>query len=613
MRTRYKISLIVVGVIVGIIVGLPLVYLASFQINQILEKSSIPEESFSLISVPKSKHLEFLTSQSWRTHPNPPPMSLFDDHTFYSYFPDGTFLDQGVSDYTIPANLGVFKIIPLSENSGLLFTVNKNKVPQVKPYEIHGNNNMIIGFSYLGGLGTLREIHGEPPIQYLKLLNDDNIENFIPTWFGITGKSWTIVTPEQEEFRQHHPFEIEFSENGVYNMKYSDGCKSKGLFGIIEGFPIGRIHVLQPEEECTSHDYNHGNKYMPIMLKEDQLCLNGVEYSSNLEKTATKDSLQCNSLIDIVYNFDNTGNASQIVESILDAYLSKDIETCDNLPDSENQSPTNSDWKNYCKALIESEPSLCNSISKNTSMSLERKCLENLEKILISNENSYEMCYEQFGTFYTSGDEIRNCFLKFDLTEAPEFYQKLNACVKLNYDSGRSKCLFELALESDEKKVCTILRNQYPVATYGIPNCLAYLNDEEIDRTRVNGEYGIKVSPGETKEIVLHCNTDEYAIKSYAEVQSGDVKLTKNDLVVYDPEKIRGETWIGKTTLEVEAVNNDDVTGRFLSVLHCKKISSEPIDKQISLGIPEDKIQCKEFYELIFNSTDGSPACVKQY
>ena len=473
MRKRYKIPLIIFGVIVGV----PLLILTSIQINQILEKPSMPDESFSLISIPESKHLEFLTSKSWRTNPNHSPMSMFDDHTYYSYFPDGTFLEQGVSDFTIPENRGVFKIMPMSDNSGLLFTVNENKVPQVKPYEIRGENNMFIGFSYLGGLETLRKIHGNPPTEYLELLNDDSIKNFIPTWFGIIGKSWKIVNSEQEEFRHHHPLEIKFYENGIYNMQYSDGCKSKGLFGIIEGFPIGRIHVLQPEEECVSHVHNHGNKYMPIMLKEDQLCLNGVEYYSNPEKTTTKDSLQCNSMIDIVYNFDNTGNASQIVESILDAYLSKDIKTCDNLPTTKNQSPSNSDWKNYCKALIEIEPSLCKSISDNTSMSLERKCLENLEKIMLQTENSYELCYEQYGTFYLSTDQVRNCFLTKDLSNAPEFYKELDVCVNISNEptagvgSERGKCLFELAIKSQQPKVCNMIGNPYTAFTYSTPNC----------------------------------------------------------------------------------------------------------------------------------------------
>jgi len=143
------------------------------------------------------------------------------------------------------------------------------------------------------------------------------------------------------------------------------------------------------------------------------------------------------------------------------------------------------------------------------------------------------------------------------------------------------------------------------------PSFQEILTSLQVSSDRTISKYEIQVPPGETKEITLHCNPDEYATSAQTKVTSGDLKFLGSELVVYDPEKIRGELWRGKTTLETGAVNNGNQTGTFFAIVHCKKISSESLDKQISLGVSSNKQSCKQNFELIFKSTDDSPACVK--
>ena len=617
MKKRYKIPI----VILGIIVGLPLLFIVSIQIDNILKQPSIPGESFSLFSVPQSEHLELLTSKSWRS---PPTISLgpFDDHTIYSYLEDGTFVVQGVSDYTISPFLGNYRLFPLSDTSGLIFTVNQNKIPRVVPYEIRGENSLIIEFRSLGGLDKIHKPSGDPPIQFLDLLEEKNIADTFPIWFGITNRTWTIVNPEQENYSGLKPSEIEFSSNGTYLIKYSDGCQFEGLFGITENLPKSSMHMWTPHEYCHPNSKGPAVRAMSIVLVENKLCLGKVEYSLDSEKT---ESIQCNTIIDILNGFDNRGAVPQLVVSLQDAYVSKNSEICKNLPASEKPEtyndkwmpyPTTSDWQIYCNALIQEDPFMCNSITDGVYFDLRGSCLKQLEKILIQKENSYKRCYEHFGSFYTSSDEVRNCLYKFDLTNAPEFYQKLNACMKKSdgpssgMGSERGKCLLELAIDSGEEKLCNMIGIPYSTYTYSDPNCRSLLNGEIPEIGRPNSKYGIQVQPGETKEITLHCNPDEYATTARVEVAYGDLKLMESKLVIHDPEKIRGESWQGKTTLEAGAVNNGNKTGAFYAIVACKKISSESIEKQISLGIPEDEIQCNPYSELIFNATDGSPVCV---
>jgi len=143
------------------------------------------------------------------------------------------------------------------------------------------------------------------------------------------------------------------------------------------------------------------------------------------------------------------------------------------------------------------------------------------------------------------------------------------------------------------------------------PSFQEILTSLQVSSDRTISKYEIQVPPGETKKITLHCNPDEYATSAQVKVTSGDIRLMKSQLVIHDPEKIRGESWRGKTTLEAGAVNNSNKTGTFFSIVHCKKISSESLAKQISLGVSANKQFCKQYFELIFKSTDDSPACVK--
>lgn len=213
---------------------------------------------------------------------------------------------------------------------------------------------------------------------------------------------------------------------------------------------------------------------------------------TTLKSETSSDSKYNQSLTDILPSQpESRGDIPKFVELIRKAYKSKDISICNSLTTPQAQrfffddyymnAPSLNEWKMFCTALVNEDPALCQSINKNSHPNLQQECQLMLEKNLSQKNNSYTFCYKQFGDLYTSSDEVRNCFLKYKLDNASEFYRELFNCLQQSNEpvaqvgSKRGKCLYELAKISKEGKVCNLIEITYPAYKYSIPNCKSEL------------------------------------------------------------------------------------------------------------------------------------------
>lgn len=187
---------------------------------------------------------------------------------------------------------------------------------------------------------------------------------------------------------------------------------------------------------------------------------------------------------------ESRGDLPLFVELLRKARASVDVGVCDSLPiplkqefffdDYSVNAPSLSEWKTFCIALVNENPTLCQSINPFSHPNLQQECQLVLEKILSQKNNSYTFCYEQFGSLYTSSDEVRNCFLKYKLDNATEFYRNLFTCLQQSDEppghSKRGECLYNLAITTKQSKVCGLIEIPYPAYTYSVPNCKSALS-----------------------------------------------------------------------------------------------------------------------------------------
>ncbi len=188
---------------------------------------------------------------------------------------------------------------------------------------------------------------------------------------------------------------------------------------------------------------------------------------------------------------ESRGDIPQFVELTRKARESKNVEICNSLPTPKPQqfffgdyymsAPSLNQWRIFCTALVNEDSTLCQSIDRSSHPNLQQECQLVLEKVLSQKNESYTFCYEQFGSLYTSSDEVRNCFLKYKLDNAPEFYRDLFACLQQSEEpaaqvgSKRGECLYTLANSSKKSKVCDLIEISYPAYKYSVPNCKAEL------------------------------------------------------------------------------------------------------------------------------------------
>ncbi len=199
------------------------------------------------------------------------------------------------------------------------------------------------------------------------------------------------------------------------------------------------------------------------------------------------------SLVDILpIQPESSGDIPQFVGLLRNVLISKDIGICNSLPIPQSQkfffgdysmnAPTSNQWKMYCMALVNENPALCQSIDSSSHPNLQQECQHVIEKILSPKDNSYTFCYEQFGSLYISSDEVRNCYLKYKLDNAPEFYRNLFACLQQSDEpvnqtgSKRGECLYSLAKVSQQSKVCNLIEIPYPAYKYSVSNCIFELS-----------------------------------------------------------------------------------------------------------------------------------------
>lgn len=221
-------------------------------------------------------------------------------------------------------------------------------------------------------------------------------------------------------------------------------------------------------------------------------CLTKIKTPTTSKSETSSRPKYSQSLTDILPSQpESRGDIPQIVELLRKAWDSKDIGVCNSLPTPQSQrfffddyymnAPSLNEWKMFCTALVNGNPTLCQSINRFSHPNLQQECQLVLEKILSPKDNSYTFCYEQFGSLYTSSDEVRNCFLKYKFDSAPEFYRNLFACLQQSDEpaaqigSERDKCLYNLAKTSKQSKVCDLIEIPYSAYKYSVPNCKAEL------------------------------------------------------------------------------------------------------------------------------------------
>ena len=189
---------------------------------------------------------------------------------------------------------------------------------------------------------------------------------------------------------------------------------------------------------------------------------------------------------------ESRGDIPQFVELLRKAQALKDVGVCNSLPTPKPQqfffddyymsAPSLNQWQMFCTALVNENPTLCQSINGFSHPNLQQECQSVLEKVLSQKNNSYTFCYEQFGSLYTSSDEVRNCFLKYKLDNAPEFHRNLFTCLQksdepvANTGSKRGECLYDLAKISKQSKICDLIEIPYSAYKYSVSNCKSELS-----------------------------------------------------------------------------------------------------------------------------------------
>lgn len=188
---------------------------------------------------------------------------------------------------------------------------------------------------------------------------------------------------------------------------------------------------------------------------------------------------------------ESRGDIPDFVNFLQRAQKEKNAEICNSLPEPQSQkfffgdyyinSPSLKGWKLYCMALVNENPALCQDIDATSHPNLRQECKAALEKIIFQKNDSYAFCYEKFGSLYTSSDEVKNCFLKYKLDAAPEFYRSLFSCLQQSNEpisqigSKRSECLYDLAKISKQDKLCNLIKIPYPAFKFSTPNCKSEL------------------------------------------------------------------------------------------------------------------------------------------
>lgn len=88
-------------------------------------------------------------------------------------------------------------------------------------------------------------------------------------------------------------------------------------------------------------------------------------------------------------------------------------------------------------------------------------------------------CLEHVPSQLRSGDEVRNCLLTFDVSQLPQLERDLLSCLNASIQDHKRQagepCVFRLAKQSQNEKLCYLLRDQYagPLHPYGQPACFA--------------------------------------------------------------------------------------------------------------------------------------------
>ena len=95
-------------------------------------------------------------------------------------------------------------------------------------------------------------------------------------------------------------------------------------------------------------------------------------------------------------------------------------------------------------------------------------------------------CLEHVPSHFRSGDEVRNCLLPFDVSQLPQLERDLLVCLNASFQDFKrlagEPCVFRLAKQSQNEKLCYLLRDPYagPLHPYGQPTCFEMLKNDHV-------------------------------------------------------------------------------------------------------------------------------------
>jgi hypothetical protein len=202
--------------------------------------------------------------------------------------------------------------------------------------------------------------------------------------------------------------------------------------------------------------------------------------------TAMKHDASLNDILPV--QPEGSGDIPKLVGILREALKTKNKSICDSIPEPQVQkywfddysdyAPSQKQWKMYCLALVTENPKSCDQIG-GAYPNLGEECQVVLEMKMKQKNNNPSFCFTQYQNLYSSADEVANCYSEYYYknVEMSLFDTELYACFRAkttlvdSIGSEQDKCLYELAVKTNQKKICDLIRTPYYTYQFSGNNC----------------------------------------------------------------------------------------------------------------------------------------------
>jgi len=219
-----------------------------------------------------------------------------------------------------------------------------------------------------------------------------------------------------------------------------------------------------------------------------------ITYKSLESDRSTSDNSAV-SLPTVLTNPVDSGDIPELARLLTRAYETSDESICRGLPEPQQQqffhddytthAPSRYTWVAYCLALVHRRNDYCPDSDVGTTPNLIYDCRYFFQALSEQRNASPQFCLDNLGKGYTSSDDVRNCLQQWLVNSfghrpvreiqqqsdsfAPftEFELKLLACLEKS-----DECLFDLAQETHNPKVCELIRDPYEQNEKSRPACM---------------------------------------------------------------------------------------------------------------------------------------------